>query len=471
MNIPKLIEETFGVKVFGYQKTTAAARTNSRLYNGTPDWCGEDGIRTVNFAKTICSEVARLVMLGTKITFSGARGEYMQEVIDKQYYRIREWQEQADAYGTIIIKPTGVDYECILPWEFYVTEVVNGDIMAAVFVAQQKVDDDWYTRLEYHRFETVNDRFAKSREETERKVYKVSNRCYIGKTKTSIDHEVNIKNSPWAMYEADATMENVEQPLFAVLRTPQANPYDADCPMGLPIFSDAMEELKDLDIAYSRMTEEIHDSRKIVLMDADRLMVDGGRIDNTSTRIGKLNVARENMGLPHFVKAVAEDNEGTPIYNEINPELNTDERLKGINHLLSQIGYKIGFANGYFVFNEASGIQTATGVESNDQRTVQFIKDCRDRMEKALSELIYAISVFASLYDLAPAGEFETNFQFGDITYNEDEDRNRWWGYVKANKVPFWYFLVKFEGFTEADAKAIEKEAKPKTTPYPFTEE
>lgn len=466
MNIQSLIQDTFGVKVYGYQKSVTASRKAARVYVGTPEWCEEDGIRTVNFAKTICSEVARLVMLGTKIEFSGARGEYMQTTLDKQYYRLREWQEYADAYGTIVIKPNGEDYECIMPWEFYITEVKDGDVRAAVFMEQQKVDDDWYTRLEYHRLEKV-----KAEDGSETQLYRISNRCFTGKSKTSFEHEVDIRNTPWSTLQPDVDVQNVEQPLFAVLRTPQANGIDTDCPLGLPIFADAEEELRDLDVAYSRMNEEIHDSRKIVLMDADRLMVDGGKIDKPATRIGKLNTARENMGLPHFIKAINEDNEGKPIYNEIAPTLNTEERLKGINHLLSQIGYKIGFANGYFVFNEASGIQTATGVEANEQRTIQFIKDCRDRMEKALRELIYAISAFASLYDLAPAGEFDVTFQFGDITYNEDEDRKRWWGYVTTGKVPFWYYLVKFEGFTDEEAKKLEKSARLDTSPYPFTEE
>lgn len=456
MNLQKLIEDTFGVKTYGYPKSTAMSRACAQAYLGTPRWLSDD-VRTINFAKAIASEVARLVMLGTSINFSGSRAEYMQKVIDSCYFDIRTWAEFANAYGTIIIKPNGEDYDCLLPWEFYITEIHNGKIRGAVFVAQQKVNDDWFTRLEFHRFISGTD-------------YMVSNRCFVGKTKTSVDRPVDIALTPWSMLAEDVTMQ-VERPLFAVLRTPQANAYAPECPLGLPIYSDAMEELKDLDVAYTRMTEEIEDSRRIVMVDADRMMVDGGSVKNSATRIGKLDQARANMGLPKYVKAIAEDSDGTPIYNEINPSLNTEERLKGLNHLLSQIGYKVGFANGYFVFNEASGIQTATGVEANEQRTIQFIKDCRDRMENALDDLIYAISAFADLYELAPAGDYEVNYQFGDITYNEEEDRMRWLSYANSGRIPFWFYLVKFEGLTEEEAKALTDAAKLKTDPYPIMEE
>lgn len=60
---------------------------------------------------------------------------------------------------------------------------------------------------------------------------------------------------------------------------------------------------------------------------------------------------RNEMRLPHFVKNVFGQDE-KEFYQEINPVLNTDTRISGINALLSQLGYKIGFSNGYFVFNE-----------------------------------------------------------------------------------------------------------------------
>jgi A118 family predicted phage portal protein len=146
-------------------------------------------------------------------------------------------------------------------------------------------------------------------------------------------------------------------------------------------------------------------------------------------------------------------------YQEINPELNTDTRLTGINALLGQIGYKVGFSNGHFVFNETAGIQTATQVEADQQRTIQFVKDVRDKLESCLTGLIYALNVFADLYGYAPRGAYEVVYDFGDITYNRDEDRIRWWGYVQAGKVPAWKFFVKFEGMTEQDAKDMVEEA------------
>ena len=55
------------------------------IYAGIPEWVSDDGdIKTINFAKAVCSETARLTMLGTSIKIDGsARAEWLQEEIDK----------------------------------------------------------------------------------------------------------------------------------------------------------------------------------------------------------------------------------------------------------------------------------------------------------------------------------------------------------------------------------------------------
>ena len=84
--------------------------------------------------------------------------------------------------------------------------------------------------------------------------------------------------------------------------------------------------------------------------------------------------------------------------------------------------------------------------------------------------VIYAMNVFADLYDLAPVGVYEVVFNFGDITYNVEEDRQRWWGYVVSGKVPAYKYFMKFEGMSEEEAKEMIVEATPKE-PRLFEEE
>lgn len=427
------------------------------IYRGKPYWVDADEhIKTINFAKAVCSETARLATLAIGIQIDGsARADWLQKQIENVYFQLRHWVEYGCAFGTIILKPNGENIDLYTPDRFIVTDQRNGEITGCVFI-NKEVDaagKKYYTRLEYNRF--LDDG-----------TYAISNKCYVGASENDTNESIDIKKTPWAGLAEEATIENIENPLFGVLRTPHANNIDIDSPLSLPIFADAIEEFKDLDIAYSRNAKEIRDSKRLVLLDSDRLLPTGGKVHNTITGFTK---AREDLGLPDYVKNVYGDGQKN-FYEEINPTLNTDTRLTGINALLSQIGYKCGFSNGYFVFNESTGIQTATGVEAEQQRTVQFIKDCRDKLESCLDDLIYALSKFADLYGYAPVGDYEVVYDFGDITYSYETDKQTWYSYVTQGKVPFWYYLTKFENMSEEDAKALEQAAQPKN-PTLFGEE
>lgn len=434
-------KDEFNIEAISSEQMSAWISECINIYQGNPSWLNEDDhIDTINMAKALCSETARLTTLGIGVKLDGsARAEWLQKQIDSIYFQLRNWVEYGCAYGTVILKPNGSDIDLYTPDIFEITHTTADRIDGAIFHNwKQAGEKKWYTRLEYHRFEEG--------------IYRITNKCYLGDKPDDTKETVDIKSTPWSYMAEEVAISNMENTLFGVFRTPQANNLDLNSPYGLPIFSEAVQELRDLDIAYSRNSKEIKDSKRLVMLDADRLLPGGG--------IGNL----DRTSMPDYIKLVDGDTTvESDVYHEINPQLNTDTRLTGINALLSQIGYKAGFSNGYFVFNESTGIQTATQVEADQQRTIQLIKDVRDKLESCLDGLIYAMDVFATLYRLAPMGAYEVVYGFGDITYNVEEDRARWWGYVQSSKVPAWRYFVKFEGMTEEDAKAMVAEAQPKT--------
>lgn len=440
-------KDEFNIEVISSDQMDAWVTECINIYQGNPIWLDvDDHIDTVNFAKEICSEMARLVTMGIGIHIDGSsRAKWLQEQIDRVYFQLRHWVEYGCAYGTVILKPNGDTIDLYTRNQFEITHVTGDQIDGVVFHNQKKVGDKWYLRLEYHRFDGDQ--------------YRITNKCYVGDSPNDTKKRIDISLTPWSELAEESAILGVDRPLFGVFRTPAANNLDMGSPFGLPIFSEAVQELRDLDIAYSRNAKEILDSKRIVLLDTDAMLPGGMPVAKTPHAF---EMQRNQMGLPDMFKNVRGDGKET-FYQEINPELRTEERLKGINALLNQIGYKSGFSNGHFVFNESGGIQTATQVEADQQRTIQTVKDVRDKLESCLDGLIYALDVFATLYQLASAGTYEAVYDFGDITYNREEDRARWWGYVQAGKVPAWKFFVKFEGMTEEDAKEMTAEAQPKT--------
>ena len=443
--------EEFDVKQGTPQEMDIAITKCMNVYQNRPYWLNDkNDVRTIGFGKVLCEETARLATLAIHVTIDGSdRAKWLQEQIDKRYFKFREWLEYGCAAGTFILKPNGKGIDFLLPNSFQIVDSDDdGNVTGVIFIDQYTesgiLSRKYFTKFEYHRI-------AESGE------YLISNRTYMSNSEGEKGRPISIEDTKWAGIQPDVSLvkqngEPLERMLFGIFRTPQANNLDINSPLGLPIFQNVLEELQTLDTAYSRNSWEIKWSQKMVLAD-DRLLMPSGQ------KLKDCKVGDTPEGLPPFIKNVIGEGPDS-FYQEINPQLNTEVRIKGMNNELSIIGWKVGFSSGYFVFDQKTGMVTATQVESDDRRTIQFIKDVRDKFEDCMDGLIFALNAFADLYGLAPVGTYETTYDFGDITYNREEDRARWWQYVMNGKVPAWIYYQKFEGMSEEEAKAMIAEAK-----------
>lgn len=172
--------------------------------------------------------------------------------------------EYGCAYGTVIIKPNGSGFDVFTPFDFMVTERDgNGNITGIIFKDSYADNDKHYTRLEYHYFDDTQPEGMRP--------YYIKNKAYMSKNANSIGDPVSLSQTKWADLLEDSgpidknNGEQLDGPMFGVFRTPEANNVDMDSPLGLPMFLDAEEEMQDLDVAYSRNSEEIYDSHRIVL--------------------------------------------------------------------------------------------------------------------------------------------------------------------------------------------------------------
>ena len=113
-------KQEFNIEPIGSEQMHAWINECVNIYQGNPCWINEeDHIDTVNFAKAICSETARLVTLGIGIHVDGsARAEWLQKQVERIYYQLRNWVEYGCAYGTVIMKPDGNVMRLYTPGEF-----------------------------------------------------------------------------------------------------------------------------------------------------------------------------------------------------------------------------------------------------------------------------------------------------------------------------------------------------------------
>lgn len=458
----KEAQDKFGVETIESDVMKAALNDWVNIYQGKPDWTlpddkGNIDIESFNFAKKLCNETARLTTLALGITVEGsARADWINGFMESYIARMKNEEcEKACAFGYIILKPNGEGIDYVMPWDFCPTHATDGKIDGGIFFDHyHEPGDKWYyTRLEWQRFGDVSE---------DVRIFRVTNKTYKATGANGIGQECNIKETVWANLQEDVAYENIERPLFSIFKMPLSNNIDMSSPLGVSIFSNAQKELKSLDIAWTRLEDEIFDSQKITFL-GDMLIDEPGRPVRSRFAPGGA-VDKTGKALPRHVRILPGSTTGDE-YHEVNPALQTADRLSGIDHFLNLVGVKCGYSTGQFVLNGRTGHVTATQVEADDRETIQYIKQIRDSFQTATDGLIYALDKYADIYSLAPVGVYEVNYDFGDITYNWEEDRARHWQYVTLGKYPLWLYYVKFEGMSKEEAKAVAAEAKSENEP------
>lgn len=458
----KEAQDKFGVETIESDVMKAALNDWVNIYQGKPDWTlpddkGNVDIESFNFAKKLCNETARLTTLALGITVEGSsRADWINGFMESYIARMKNEEcEKACAFGYIILKPNGEGIDYVMPWDFCPTHATDGKVDGGIFFDHyHEPGDKWhYTRLEWQRLEDVSE---------DVRIFRITNKTYRATGANGIGQECNIKETVWANLQEDVAYENIEQPLFSIFKMPLSNNIDMSSPLGVSIFSNAQKELKSLDIAWTRLEDEIFDSQKITFL-GDMLIDEPGRPVRSRFSPGGA-VDKTGKALPRHVRILPGSTTGEE-YHEVNPALQTADRLSGIDHFLNLVGVKCGYSTGQFVLNGRTGHVTATQVEADDRETIQYIKQIRDSFQTATDGLIYALDKYADIYNLAPVGVYEVNYDFGDITYNWEEDRARHWQYVTLGKYPLWLYYVKFEGMSEEEAKAVAAEAKSENEP------
>lgn len=443
------VGKVFGVDLITSDDMNNAIKRWNYISTGKPPWANaDDDITTVNMAKLISDTRAKLTTLDIGIALSGSpRAEYLQNIVDDLLKRLPDRIAEADRLGGIMIKWNGGTWDYILPGNFGITaKDDNGGIVGAIFASHTSQGKAHYTRLEYHRFEGAD---------ANGPLYVVTNKAFKNQINSggivSLGRPVKLQAvQAWADMQDEVKISNLKKPLFAYYRVPGANTVDPTSPLGLAVFANAITELKAIDIAISRKNTEVEDSKHITF------------VGQTVIR----NAVNKNIELPRFVMGLGtgiNDGDTTAVHEHV-PTMLTDQRIKDLNFDLSMAGVKCGFSEGVFVLNGQTGMITATQVEADDRDTIQTIKTDRDALRNTLEQAIYGADALVTLYELAPLGEYEINYNFGDITYSYEEDKAAWRAYAMQGWIPKWLYFVKFEGMSEDEAKAICAEAEAANT-------
>lgn len=443
------IYKAFGVEPALDELDKQCTKEWSDIYYGNAYWLARSGrtatdelfgadsnseLRTLDIGKTVCEELSRLITLDIDIQITGSEhAKYLQKIVDALKKTLRGDIELACGIGYIVYKASDSGADVLTPFDVIPIRYVKKELLEAIFIDKVERNGDIYVRAEYHNYIDENR-------------YIIKNKAFMAIDKSIAMQEVPLSTiEEWKDIREEVNIPGLEHPLFSVFAVPITNNISLNSKIPMSCYAGCIDQLEDIDIAYTIFADETRTSGKMIFISKFAL-------ENAS-------VGSQRTILPKFVKGLDFGVTAENTIHEYNPVIQVGNHREQINLLLSFIGNKCGFSEGHFMFNEKTGLLTATEVEADQRRTINTISTYRTALRDSIDRLIECISEYANMYGISKADNYEVHYYFKDITANFEEDRRRNLDLVRANILPKWMYLMKFEGYTEEEAKELVKEA------------
>lgn len=368
------------------EMSTAISKWNALYENKV----GDDGEKSLNLAAAICSEIARLVTVELSSEISGgSRAEYLNRQYQKAVEKARVFVEYACCQGGVILKPYPINGEInvgiVLADSFYPTEFSqDGDIRGGMFFETFTKDGFYYTRIEEHKL--LNGKCI------------IKNSAFRSKLRNVPGKEIRLSEvDRWQDLEPYCVIENVKRPLFVYFKMPFANTVDQNSPLGVSVFSRAVNLIKDANEQYKNLLWEFESGKRALYLDECAIRRD----DENNLQIPDKRLYR--------MLSTGDDT----LFNDWSPVIRESNYLKGLDRILKSIEFNCGLAYGTLSDLENTD-KTAEEIKASKQRSYATVCDIQNALKRALLELVEVLDIYCDIYDFAPRGKYSVSFNFDD---------------------------------------------------------
>lgn len=393
--------------------------------------------QSMGLAPAIASEMARLITLELKSEIDGSgRAKYLNDAYQKVLSHIRQPVEMGCAKGGLVFKPyvsasgivvQTVQADCFFPVSYDDT----GRLIQCVFAEQVFRGADYYTRLEVHTLRKGQ--------------LEIKNKAYHSRVAEQLGAEIPLAAiDQWAGLAESVVFGDVDKLPIGYFRVPLANNIDSNSPIGASVYSRAISKIREADRRYSQLNWEF-EAKETAVHVADAMLQDNP--DGTSA----MPKGKERLYRKLKYETGARDK---PLLDTYSPDIRDQSYLNGLNSQLRSIEFSCNLAYGT-LSDPQSVDKTAEEIKASKQRSYAFVSDAQMALQTALDDLIDAMDFYATLYKLAPAGNYQVSYKWDDsIVMDAEKERQQDLQEVRDGIMQKWEFRAKWYGETEEQAKA-----------------
>lgn len=398
----KIIND-FGLDIQTSKEMLDAFQKWSNIFNGNEPWIDKE-TASLHVAKTICEKVAEAVMIEYK---SNCTEPYINNVYQKFLRNKRKNTEYMLGKSCIFFKPyfdgkgikiTAVQADKFIPVKFS----DDGELLSCIIIDQITKESDIYTRLEYS--ELVEDKMI------------VKNIAYKGrKDGVILSKKIQLTEvAKWEQLEEESAIEGIDRLIGGFATTNCANTIDNSSPIGMPIYHNAIDTLKEIDKQWSRTLWEYEGSE--LAIDIDESLLEYDKKGNPIYPKGKKRLYRK----------LSFDEVKDKGYNVFSPMIRDTAMFNGLNEMLRQAEVECHLEHGTLSKLDGVVAKTATEIKQMKQSYYITVTDIQASMQQAFDDLIYGIYVLCKLYGIPVKTDYTVEHDWDDsILVDKDSSRNQ----------------------------------------------
>lgn len=392
-----------------YENMDEAISDWLKLYYDKPDWAKDVHNNTLNLPAAIASEFARLIMIEFEVNISGSkRADYLQKQFKKLTKKLRVNIEECCAIGGILFKPYvsrgKVLIDCITQERFKPIQYTDDEITALACLSE-------ITKGKYHYY-----RVEKQEYNDATHTHTVTSRYFISTDSSSSIKEITPKDYPGSVV-SDFIINGVDRPLFAFFRIPLANKIDKESPLGVSVFASAIKKIRQSDEQWDRYLWEFEGGTLAVDADERSLKPRKGE-DEDDDRSAQMKMPKAFDRLFRRLRITSPSDK--LFYEVYAPMLRDASYAAGLDKIIKQIEFDVGLA--YGTISDPQNVdKTAEEIKFSKHRSFAVVNNMQQDLQAALEDLIYAMDQYAGACNLAPAGEYDVQWNWGDGVLEDTE--------------------------------------------------
>lgn len=350
-------------------------------------------IISLRLASAISREFSRLVFSESTIETDEKNPYY--QVVSDFINNLDDKFETALAFGGMMFKPYVLNGKIFIDMiradSFLPVSYFENSITSAVFVSKKTIGRTYYTLLEYHEYNA------------EMKTHTITNKLCKSMNSEYIGYECKFNEVPeWSELAENIVFRNIEKPLFSYFRVPSANNVDLDSPLGVSVYADAVELIRQADEQWARIEWEYESKETALDVSADMMR-------NNSLPQRKNRIYRQ----------YDVDSLDGNFYNIFSPEIRDSSMFSYFNRILQRIEFACGLA--YGTLSDPQTVEkTAEEIKTSKQRSYTQVSAIQKNLESAINNLMYAVEVYSYLGKIT-SEKAEITCAWGDSVLEDTE--------------------------------------------------